>query len=83
MQNTYTDEQVKDIQERTEKGIAYLKELDLAPAAVLNKVNIGTEGKDIFADLVQPYLADTKYSKKNEVVESEIVSPLSDEMKNA
>lgn len=57
----YTEEKKKDVQERVDKAIVMLKELQLQPAAACSKVNIGQDGKDIFADLVQPYLQDTKF----------------------
>ncbi len=63
----YTDEQIKDVQEREAKALEVLKELQLSPAAVVHKVNLGD---DVFADKVQPYLRDIKYSKP------EIVSPI-------
>lgn len=59
----YTEEMKKDIQEREAKALDYLKSLDLTPAAILNKVNLG---QDVFADKVTPFLQDTKYAKKDQ-----------------
>lgn len=64
MNPNYSEEQIKDIQEREAKGLQALKDLELSPAAVVSKVNIGD---DKFADRVQCYLADTKYSKKEAI----------------
>jgi len=62
MQHQYTEDQVKDIREREAKALAALKDLQLTPAAVVEKMNIGAAiGKDVFADSVIPYLRDTKY----------------------
>lgn len=55
---TYTDEQRKDIEERSQKASDALKELNLTPAAVIQKTKL-SEG--IFADQISVYLADTKY----------------------
>lgn len=57
MQN-YTPEEVKDIQEREAKALAALKELQLTPAASVQKVNIGG---DVFADKLIPFLKDIKF----------------------
>lgn len=59
MPTNFTPEQVKDIQEREAKALAYLKELQLTPAAQLSKISLGN---DVFADKVVCYLNDTKYS---------------------
>lgn len=57
----YTPEQVKEVQEREKKALEMLKELELTPAAMVEKFNVGD---DVFADRVIPYLKDTKYSEK-------------------
>lgn len=57
----YSPEQVKDIQDRETQGLAALKALNLTPAAILTKVNLGG---DIFADKVQPFLQDILYTQK-------------------
>lgn len=57
MQN-YTEEQIKDITEREQKALNFLKELKLSPAASIQKVNIGG---DAFADKLIPFLRDFKY----------------------
>lgn len=66
--NQYTPEQEKDIREREAKAIEHLKELQLSPAAILQKVNVGN---DMFVDKVIPYLQDFKYKSvsidKNEL----------------
>lgn len=61
--HVYSDLEKSDVIARQTKALAFLKELELTPAANMQKVNLGVEGKDIFADLVQPYLQDTKYNK--------------------
>lgn len=61
METTYTKEQVEETQEREKKALAFLKDLDLTPAAIVQKVNLG---EDMFVDKVVPYLRDTKYSSK-------------------
>lgn len=66
MTNKLTDEQIKDIQEREAKGLQALKDLQLTPAAVVQKINLG-DGTDIFVDKVQPYLADTKWLNQKPV----------------
>ncbi len=71
--NNYSLEQIKDIQEREVKGLQALKDLQLSPAAVISKVNIGN---DILADKVQPYLRDTKYDAK--ISDNPEVNPLAD-----
>lgn len=55
----YTEEQVKDITEREQKGLEALKALNLTPAAQISKVQMGS---DIFADKLIPFLQDTKYT---------------------
>lgn len=58
----YTPSEISDITEREKKGLEALKELQLTPSAVVQKVNVGG---DVFADKIIPYLADLKF-KKNE-----------------
>lgn len=55
----YTPEQISDVRDREEKGLAALKELNLTPAAQITKVNVGN---DVFADRLIPFLQDTKYT---------------------
>lgn len=55
----YTKEQKDDISERVEKAKTLLKDLQLYPSAVVQKVNLG---EDTFADKVICYLADTKFT---------------------
>lgn len=63
----YTEEQKKDITERVNKAIESLKELRLAPSALLQKVKISSEnGADIYADQLQAYLQDVKYVKEGD-----------------
>ncbi len=57
-----SEEQIADVQEREARALAFLKELQLTPAAYLSYENI--DGKDIFTTRVQPYLQDIKYSDK-------------------
>lgn len=61
MENKYTKEQIKDIQEREKKALEFLKELQLTPACSIVKENIGN---DTFADKLYPYLADLKFTNK-------------------
>lgn len=63
MNKEYTPEQIEDVKKREVMGIQALKDLELTPAAILNKVNLG---EDVFADKVTPFLQDTKYAKKDE-----------------
>lgn len=56
----YSPEEIKDIEAREKKGLEYLKELQLTPAAQVYKQNIGN---DMFVDKVTPYLQDIKYNK--------------------
>lgn len=60
--DNYTEEQRKDILEREKKALEALKKLQMTPASVIYKMNMGD---DVFADKVQPYLRDIKY-KRNE-----------------
>ncbi len=65
----YTEEQVKDIQEREKKGLELLKDLQLNPSASVQKVNMGN---DMFVDKVTPFLADTKYTPVPSVTSDEV-----------
>ena len=56
---TYTDAQIADIKEREAKALEMLKTLQLTPAAVISKVNLGD---DTFGDKLQCYLRDLKYT---------------------
>lgn len=71
MNPQYSEEEKKEITERTEKAIALLKDLQLQPACFVGKINIGN---DTFVDNVIPYLQDLKYKKEP------VKSPLSDEI---
>lgn len=65
MNNPYTPEQIKDIQEREQKALDVLKDLQLTPAAAISKFRLVTnEGEEVWVDKVQPYLADFKYTPK-------------------
>ena len=61
MENSFTEEQKKDIEERLKKAEVTLKELQLFPSAVVQKINLGD---DTFADKVICYLADSKFMPK-------------------
>lgn len=61
----YSKEQIEDVKIREGKALETLKELQLTPAAQITKVNVGN---DVFADRVIPFLQDTKYTEKKEVV---------------
>ncbi len=65
----YSKEQIDDINEREKKGLAALKELQLSPAASVQKQNIGN---DIFVDKVIPYLQDTRYTPTPSVKSDEV-----------
>lgn len=60
MPQQYTPEQIKDIQEREAKALAYLAELQLTPSAQLSMENMNRT--DVFGIRCQPYLQDTKYA---------------------
>lgn len=75
MSHIYTDEEKKEVEERVLKAEQYLRENDLIPLAFASKVNLGIEGRDVFADQIQVYLKDIRYEEK-EKVEPAIVSPI-------
>lgn len=60
MANEYTPEQIADADERQSKGMQLLKDLQLTPAALVEKIHIG---HNVFSDKVTAFLQDTKYSK--------------------
>lgn len=60
MQN-YTEEETKDIIERTKKALETLKELQLNPSAQVVAHNLG---EDTFGFKVIPYLSDLKFIEK-------------------
>lgn len=67
MENNYTKEQVKDITTREKKALEILQEMNVTPAAVIQKVRMNTsDGAEIFVDKIIPYLADTKYVLKSD-----------------
>lgn len=67
MENNYTKEQVKDITTREKKALEILQEMNVTPAAVIQKVKMNTsDGAEIFVDKIIPYLADTKYVLKSD-----------------
>lgn len=68
MQDHYTPEQVKEVQEREKKALEYLKENHLTPAAIVEKINIG---KDMFVDRVRCFLNDTKYAAKESPIKKD------------
>lgn len=72
----YTKEMIVDVTEREKKALDMLKELQLTPAAQIVKVNIseklGLKGKDIFCDLITPYLQDTKYTQPELQIETPV-----------
>ena len=57
----YTEEQKKDIIERVNKANKVLKDLQLFPSAIVQKVKISDNNEDVFADKVICFLADSKY----------------------
>lgn len=67
MENNYTKAQIKDITSREKKGIELLKELKLTPASIISKTKMQTtDGAEVFADQLTPYLQDTKYVRKSD-----------------
>lgn len=60
----YSEEQKKDIEERVAKANETLKELNLFPSAVVQKVKI-SDKEDVFADQIICFLADSKYLKND------------------
>lgn len=69
MHKDYSPEEKADIEARVEKAQAYLKELELVLEAQVFKVNLGSidpKYGNTFGDFVQPFLKDTKYSKKTD-----------------
>lgn len=62
MQKDLTPEQILDVEQRVDKALAYLKELNLTPAAQLFPVKLDVEDMDVFGTRVIPYLQDIKYS---------------------
>lgn len=69
----YSEEQVKDIQDREVKAIAALKELQMTPAVSMQMVNIGN---DQFAIKPVPYLQDLKYvSQRSPVQKEDLAKP--------
>lgn len=73
----YTPEQIKDISEREKKCLEFLKENQLTPSAVMQKVNIG---QDIFVDKVTPYLQDLKFKPVENSKDESIQSPIQPEV---
>ena len=68
MQQEYTSEQLSDIKVRAEKAIAFLKELELQPAAQMLPQNMGN---DIFGLKLVAFLQDTKFIPKPDTTEPE------------
>lgn len=63
MAQKFTPAQIADIQEREKKALDFLKELQLTPAAIVTKEKIGHDtGKEVWADVVIPYLQDFKFT---------------------
>jgi hypothetical protein len=71
MQDQYTKEQIKEVQEREKKALEYLKENHLSPAAVVQKVRVGD---DMFVDKVTPYLRDTRYASVESPIKNDELS---------
>lgn len=69
--DNYTKEQIKDITDREKVVLDFLKEQQFTPAAIIQKVRFQTsEGEEVFADKLTPYLADTKFVRQgNKFVE--------------
>lgn len=63
----YTNEQIEDITTREKKALEMLREMQVTPAAFIQKVGMRTqEGTEVFADQLTPYLRDTKYTRKSD-----------------
>lgn len=59
----YTPEQVSDIEAREKKALEALKELQLTPAAAVQKSRLTTtNGEEVWVDKITPFLQDTKYA---------------------
>jgi len=56
----YSQEEIKDIAERTQKVVEFMKENQLDPRAQVYKENIGGNK---FVDVVNVFLQDLKYEK--------------------
>lgn len=56
----YTEEEVKDIQDREKLCLDFLKDNQMTPAASIQKVNMG---KDVFGDKLIPFLRDMKFNQ--------------------
>ncbi len=59
MNTNLTEGEIKDITEREQKALDFLKELQLTPAVMMQAVNLGN---DTFGMKPLPYLQDTKFS---------------------
>lgn len=57
----YTEEQIKDIQDREKKCLDFLKEQQMSPSCQIQYVNTGG---DTFGTKLIPYLQDFKYTDK-------------------
>lgn len=71
MPHKYTPEEIKDVQEREAKALAYLTELQLTPSAQFSMENLN--GEDIFGIRCRPYLQDLKFREDAPGVESPYV----------
>lgn len=70
MIDKYSEEQIKNIQEREKKGLQALKDLQLTPACSAQMVNTGG---DVFAIKLVPYLQDTQYTAQASPIQQEKV----------
>lgn len=67
MEHTYTAEEISEVNQRVEKGLQALKDLELLPACFVQKKSLMVEGdkgkEEVFVDKISAYLQDTKYNK--------------------
>lgn len=62
----YTEEQIKDIEERELRAYKAIKDLELFLSATTQSVNMGD---NTFAMKIIPHFADLKYAPKEEKIE--------------
>ncbi len=79
MKKEYTEEELKEINERIAKANEFLKKLQLACVANISPVMVaGTGNENVFAFKATPLFADLKYTEKTkeekvqEILEAEV-----------
>ena len=73
MTQTYTPEQIKDIEERELKAIEFLKSIQMTASVKVVSVNIGD---NTFAHKLFPYLADLKFTEQPGDVKSNVLEEI-------